>query len=185
MKKKAKKYVSVLVLILLLLGVTVGFSALSTSLNITGTSKIKVATWDVHFENVEETTGSVDATTAPTISTNNGVAGTKITYAVELTTPGDFYEFTVDVVNDGSVDAKLSALPTLSGVSTAQEVYTNYTFTHANASDGAIAVGEVIKAGESKKFKVRVEFDSDISASDLPTENQEMELTVDMNYEQA
>ena len=183
MKNKRKRYLTVFVLVLLLLGVTLGYSVLSTSLNITGTSKISTSSWDVHFENINITTGSVTATTAPTISTNNGVANTKITYAVELTSPGDFYEFTVDVKNAGSIDAKLSALPTLSGVSTAQDVYTNYTFTHQDGT--AITAGERLNAGDSKKFKVRVEFDKNITASQLPTTAQIMTLTVDMNYEQA
>ena len=183
MKNKIKIYLTVLVLVLLLLGITVGYSVLSTSLNITGTSKIGTASWNVHFENINITTGSVTATTAPAITTNNGVADTKITYAIELSNPGDFYEFTVDVKNAGSIDAKLSALPTLSGVSEAQDVYTNYTFTHQDGT--AITAGETLAAGASRKFKVRVEFDKNISASQLPATTQNMVLTVDMNYEQA
>ena len=89
----------------------------------------------------------------------------------------------MDVVNDGTVPAKLNAVPTISGVSPAQDVYTNYTFTHANGS--AVAAGETIAAGSSASFKVRVEFDRNIAAADLPQSEQTMNLTVSMNYVQA
>ncbi len=177
--KQVKRSVSVIVLLLLLVGITVGYSALSQTLNINGTSTISKTTWNVHFANVTITTGSVTATTAPT-ATGNAVS---LDYAVNLQKPGDFYEFTVDVKNDGTVAAKLSALPTLSGVSTAQDVYVNYTFTHSDGT--AITVGETIAAGASKKFKVRVEFDSSISASQLPSSEQTLNLTASMNYVQA
>ena len=177
--KKTKRRLSVIVLLLLLMSVTIGYSALSSSLNITGTSKISNAKWDVHFANISITNGSVTATTAPTID----ASGLNITYSVDLSTPGDFYEFTVDVTNAGSVDAKLNALPTVTGVSDAQDVYTNYTFTHTDGT--AIAAGETIAAGTSKNFKVRVEFDSNITSEQLPTSVQNMTLTVGMNYVQA
>lgn len=177
--KKNKKRLSILALLVILLVMSIGFAALSSNLNINGTSIINNAKWDVHFENVTPTAGSVTATTAPALDANR----LNITYAVTLTKPGDYYEFTVDVKNAGSVDAKLSALPTLGGLSNAQDVYTNYTFTH---SDGTpIQAGEILAANTAKNFKVRVEFDSAISASQLPTTAQTMTLTVSMNYEQA
>ena len=177
--KKTKRRLSVIVLLLLLMSVTIGYSALSSSLNITGTSTINSAKWDVHFENISISTGSVTATEEPTIDSSK----LNITYKVNLNIPGDFYEFTVDVKNAGSVDAKLSALPTISGVSSTQDVYTNYTFTHTDGTP--IAVDETIAAGASKNFKVRVEFDANIDASQLPTSAQPLNLTVGMNYVQA
>ena len=103
--KKMKKHLSVVILVWLLVGVTLGFSALSANLNISGTSRISSSSWDVHFQNIAITSGSVTATTAP--STSNG--GLTISYAVDLAEPGDFYEFTVDVKNAGSVPAKCTS----------------------------------------------------------------------------
>lgn len=48
-KARRKKEGFVLVLVLLLAGITIGFSTLSTNLNINGTSKIKNNTWDVEI----------------------------------------------------------------------------------------------------------------------------------------
>lgn len=174
-----KKRITIIILLLLVTFITVGYAVLSAPLNINGTSTINNASWNVHFENINVTTGSVAATSGPTIDNSK----LNITYAVALEKPGDFFEFTVDVKNAGSVDAKLSELPILDGVSQAQDVYTNYTFTHYDNT--AITVGETIAAGSSKKFRVRVEFDRNITANQLPTTQQDMTLTVDMNYEQA
>ena len=179
--KKKKKVLSVLVLLLLVLGVTIGYSILTQSLAINGTSKIGVSTWDVHFENVAVTTGSVTATTAPVAAAAD--KKTTLTYAVDLNNPGDFYEFTVDVVNGGSIDAKLSAVPTISGVSSTQDDYVNYSFTNSDGT--AVTAGQTIAAGASKKYKVRVEFDSNITADKLPTSAQTLNLTASMNWVQA
>ncbi|MBR6136723.1 MAG: hypothetical protein IKQ06_01055 [Bacilli bacterium] len=179
--EKGKKVIGVIVLLLMVLSITIGYSYLSANLTITGTSKIKTSSWDVHFNNIQTTSGSVTPTTAPAIAAN----GLSITYSIELENPGDFYEFTVDVVNGGTVDAKLSALPTLSGVSTAQDVYTNFTFKHADGTAITTLANENLAAGTTKSYKVRVEFDSNVTAAQLPTANQNMTLVVSMAYEQA
>ena len=177
MKKKSGKKVVLSLLALLLLTITVGYAALSTTLNINGTSKINNATWDVHFANLKVTSGSVSATKAATID-----SATEIDYNVELIKPGDFYEFTVDVTNTGTIDAKLDDAPILSGVSAEQDVYTNYTVTYSD--DTAINANDKLAAGATKKLKVRVEFDRNITNSQLPTEAQPLNLTFAMNYVQ-
>ena len=178
MKKRNRKKIILSLLILLLLTISVGYAVLSTTLNINGTSKISSATWDVHFENIQVTSGSVSATRAASLDT----ATTTIDYNVDLTKPGDFYEFTVDVKNAGSINAKLGALPTLSGVSTEQDVYTNYTVTYKDGS--AIKADDKLASGETKTLKVRVEFDKNITDDQLPSTAQTLNLTFAMNYVQ-
>ena len=177
MKKKSNRKFVLLVLALLLFTITVGYAALSTTLNINGTSKINNATWNVQFKNLTVTPGSVSATKAATID-----SATEIDYNVELIKPGDFYEFTVDVTNTGTIDAKLGEAPILSGVSAEQDVYTNYTVTYSD--DTAINANDKLAAGATKKLKVRVEFDRNITNSQLPTEAQTLDLKFAMNYVQ-
>ena len=178
---KRKKIVGIIVLLLLVCTVTIGYSFLSENLNINGTSSINASSWNIHFSNITISTGSVTATTAPTIDGT----GLNISYAVAMNNPGDFYEFTVDVVNSGSVNAKLSDLPVLSGVSSTQDVYTNFTFTHTDGSEITNIANETINAGQTKTYKVRVEFDRNVSSNQLPTETQNMNLQVALEYEQA
>ncbi len=176
---KKKKYVGILLLVVLLLTITVGFALLSSTFNINGETKINDSVWDIHFDNLLVSSGSVTPDTAATITPDE----LNINYAITLDKPGDFYEFTVDVVNEGTIDAKLDSLPIVEGVSSEQDVYVNYTFTHTDGSE--ILVGEELKVGESENFKVRVEFDSSITDdSQLPKTDQSMDLSVTMVYSQ-
>lgn len=174
-----KKNRSLLVLIILFLLITVGFALLSTTINISGSSTVINAIWDVHFDNIVEVPGSVEASEHAIIDSS----GLNIDYTISLNQPGDYYEFTVDVVNDGNIDAKLSKLPDVIGVNEEQDVYVNHSIIHTDGTP--IVVGEKIKAGESTNFKVRVEFDSNISKdSELPKNNQVMNLGITIDYEQ-
>ena len=180
-KKKGRgSFIAILVLVLVL-GISIGYAALSTTLNINGSTTIGKSSWDVHFANVIETAGGVTATKAAAITAGQT---TEVTYEVTLPTPGTFYEFTVDVVNAGSLDAKLSADATVEGVSAAQAVYTKYSVVW---SDTGVApkTGDVITAGQKKTAKVRVEYNKDVTAAQLPTTDQVLTLTASMNFIQA
>lgn len=107
-KKNSKK--TIYLLLLLILGISVGYAALSATLKINGTSIIKSAKWSVHFGDEEGdiavTNGSVSGANVITpagIKANTNK--TEIEFSVNLPEPGDFYEFTAQVVNDGSLDA--------------------------------------------------------------------------------
>ena len=164
----------------MLASIGTGYAYIKSNLNINGTANVTAASWDVHFENVQIANGSVTASTAPTAT---GTNTTSLTYTIALQQPGDFYEFTVDVKNGGSIAAKLNSAPTISGVSTAQDVYTNYTFLNSDGS--AVTAGQTLAAGAKRTYKVRVEFDSNISASQLPSSAQNLILTVSMPWVQS
>lgn len=177
-KGNSKRNFAIVAVLALICGMTIMYAALSTSLNISGTANISTVGWDVHFSNVKVTSGSVTATTAANISS----ATTAVNYGVTLNNPGDFYEFTVDVVNAGTLNAKLSNI-TLGGLTDAADVYTNYTVTYSDGS--TIKQGDTIAAGATKTLRVRVEFDKNITNSQLPTSATSLSLTVATTYVQA
>ena len=164
------------IVVVLIIGISIGYAALSASLNIIGGSKIKKSSWDIHFKNLHVKEGSVEATSPAVIKPNK----IDINYSISLEKPGDFYEFSVVVVNDGTIDAKLSADPTLSGLTPEQKVYSNYTVTYNDGSP--VAKNDKLKAGAEKTLKVRVEYKKDITPEQLPSETQEVTLTFAMNY---
>ena len=89
MKSKRKKELYSVLLVLLIIGISLGYAALSATLNINGSSQIKENTWDIHFNNVKVSNGSVTLSTgdsAATITPNNT---TEVTYSVTLQKPGD------------------------------------------------------------------------------------------------
>ena len=106
MKNKKKR--KTLLLVLLLLGISIGFAALSTTLKIIGTTNISKNTWNIYWENKSVNQNGV-STTAPGLSAEQGkTANTIATWSVTLNLPGDFYEFTINAVNSGTIDAMLS-----------------------------------------------------------------------------
>ncbi len=157
----------ILIAVLLLMGV--GYAYLTTNLNINGTANVKKATWDVHFENINVTEGSVTTVTqAPTINADL----ISINYAITLNEPGDFYEFTVDVKNSGTIDAMIGTVnSTINGVSPGElPVYLNYSATYSD--DIEIEENHLLAAGDKETYKIRLEYNANISPSDLPQTNQ-------------
>ena len=184
MKKSNKKFT--LLAVALLFVISIGYAALSTTLSINGTANIASNSWDVHFANLQTTTGSVTPTTAPTIS---GTNTTTLTWAVSLAQPGDFYEFTVDAVNGGTINAKIAENGiTKTDLTTEQDTYLNYTVTYSNGS--AIAVGDTLpkagQTGSTKTMKVRVEYDSNVIAEQINALTSPLAVTLNysLNYVQ-
>ena len=168
MRENRKKNIKLAVLVLILL-LGIGFAALTATLKIDGTVNVAKTTWDVHFENVSITEGSVTANPAPT---SNNTTTTEMTYTINFTKPGDFYEFTVDIVNDGTIDAMVDVIAnkTYASNGTTEIALPTYLTSTVTYSDGiAIQPNQELLHGESETIKVRVEFKKDISVSDLPS----------------
>lgn len=177
--KKKKNSSFVVIALLLIVTISIGYAALSTTLNINGTSTIKTQNWDVHFANVKTTTNTgATVTKAPTITEGKT---TEVTYNVALNKPGSVYEFTVDVVNGGTIDAKTSAIPTLGG--NTQPTIFNYTVTWSDGTD--ITANTALAAGATKTVKVRIEYKKDITAAQLPSADTALSLTCSIPYVQA
>ena len=83
---------------------TVVYAALNTVLKITGNAEVVASSWDIYLDNVVVKSGSVSA--SKPVITNSST----LSFDVVLNKPGDYYEFTVDVVNDGSIDAMIDSI---------------------------------------------------------------------------
>ena len=175
MKNKFSKKTYIVAFIVMLLCITVGFAALNTTLNINGKSSISKNTWDIHFENISVTNGSIEAIQEPTIENN-----TSVYFEAKLSNPGEYYEYTVDVVNKGSIPAKISSNPVLSGVEAAEDVYLNYTVLYSDGSE--IKSGDTLDVNQRVSYKVRIEFDENIINSQLPDSAKLLDLLFEVNY---
>ena len=179
---KKKKYI--ILLFILVLGLSVGFALLQANLKINGSSKIKGSSWDIHFENLNVTNGSVALSTGDVAAVIQS-SRTDITYTVTLNLPGDYYEFTVDAVNAGSVDGMVESVTSKLNNQpiTTLPNYLNYSVTYE--TDDEIQVNHLLKAGETETYKVRIEFKKDISSDDLPNTVQNLTLDFGVVYVQA
>ena len=145
-----------LIILVLILFISIGFAVLTINLNIQGGITFRDNVWDVHFANIEVESGSTDEDT-PIISSND----TTIDFSVSFTRPGDYYEFYVDVVNAGTMDASIDEITktTLTGD---YATYLTYTTTYYNGD--SIVAGDVLRAGTNKRIKIRVEYKYDVAS---------------------
>ena len=184
MRRNKKKNTRLALLCLLLL-IGIGFAALAARLKINGSLDVTRTEWDVHFENVEITQGSVTATTAPT---SDDTTTTEMTYAVNFTKPGDFYEFTVDIANDGSLDAMVELVSNSTYESDGETPKTlpDYLTSTVTYSDGMeILPNQLLAHNTSEKIKVRVEYKKEIEPSDLPSSADTIIFKFKGDYKQA
>ena len=168
-----------ILLIILILGLGIGYAYINSDLNINGTAQVNSANWDVHWANIQVKNGSVSAS-SPTISNQ-----TTVNYSVVLNLPGDYYEFTVDAVNGGSIDAMIDSIDSkLNGATiTTLPDYLNYTVTY---SDGVpLEANHQLLHNTTETYKVRIEYRTDIELNQIPATNQTLNLQFTVTYRQA
>ena len=173
-----------LLLFILLVSISMGYAFLRTELTINGTADFLDARWDIHFANLVVNPDSVELSTGNTAASISA-STTEVTYAVTLKEPGDFYEFTVDAVNSGSMDAMIDTISSkMGGVEiTTLPAYMEYSVTY---SDGiALAPNQYLKAGDTETYKVHIGFKKDINASDLTGQVENKTLSFSVTYVQA
>ena len=155
------------ILIVMLVGMTIAYSALSSYLTINGTSSI-TSDFKVIFTDIQEGTMNGANTVKKEIT-----APTTATFQVNLEKPGSSAEYNVTVQNQGKLDAYLESIE---GIDEANEkAPTDITF-----KISGITRYTKLQVNESKTFKVIVTFDS--SATSLPSESKQ--LTLKLNFAQ-
>lgn len=104
-KTRKVKIISLIVLVVMILCLTVAFAALSQTLTINGSAAVDTASWDIHFENLtlSEKTGTAEVSGTPQL-TGTAISGIN----VSLNKPGDKIVYEFDLVNNGSIEAKLT-----------------------------------------------------------------------------
>ena len=140
-----------------MLFMVVGYSLLSTNLNIKGTSNL-TDTWGIKISNVTYTvTGRAHNIEEPTYTDTN------MTFNVGVKEPGDKMVFDVTVTNYGTLDAILEKID----ATTSGSQLIIYSIT-------GIEEQSKLKSGESLTFQVTTEFD--INATFLPDSNKTLNI---------
>ena len=173
-----------LFLFILVCSLGIGYAFLRTELSINGTADFLDARWDIHFNNLVVNPDSVELSTGNTAATISA-STTEVTYAVTLNEPGDFYEFTVDAVNAGNMDAMIETITSKMGGAniTTLPTYMEYSVTY---NDGVeLAPNQYLKAGTTEIYKVHIGFNKEISASDLTGQVENKTFSFSVTYVQA
>ena len=186
-KKNNKKWALVLVLLLV---VSIGYAALSSNLKINGATGVKNASWIIHWANPQVAPGSVTET-KPVLSESN----TNATYSVTLSEPGDFYEFTIDAVNEGTIDAEILQIKSKFNGANGEDIitegpnrnlpaYLEYEVTHADNEHSPITIGESLDHGQTETYRVRVAYSENIDPNDLEDEDITTTFYFEIEYKQ-
>ncbi len=187
-KEKSIQNTVMILLAVAVVAMSIGFAAFSQTLTIGGgsdnTTTIKKAKWLIHYL---PTTYAENSATGYVASTSHTAADTDVTFQTTLNKPGDKFEFTIDVKNDGTFNAKLSSI-TMTELTAAQQKYLTYTINYDNnnytASTSNIT-GSTLNPSDTKTVKVTVAYIQPENEADLPTEDDvTVSLTASLNYDQ-
>ena len=174
-----------LLLGIVLLTITLGYAYLQSNLSINGTTNVSSASWNIYWDNIQFGSNNItDVNTPATIDTGK----TEVSFNVNFKEPGDTYEFTVDAVNDGTIDAMIDVVSTgvyaINGTTPKTlPDYLEYTVTY---SDGVeIAPNQLLASGDTETYKVRVHYKEDITASQLPSTADNYVFKFSVTYKQS
>lgn len=155
-----------------------GFAYLSANLNILGNVGVKGNSWNVYLNNVVVQDGSVEGT-APVISNDK----LSVSCTINLHYPGDYYYFTVDVVNGGTIDAVLNSI-NKTEFTNEQKKYLDLEIRYQD--NIPIATNYYLRAGATKKIYIKLSYIEDLEADDLPsTAVTGLPINIEFNYVQA
>ena len=179
-----KRYLIVMLFIALIVGISFGYANLTTTLSINGTTTISKVTWGVVFDNLVVTPNSHEPDD-PNVHNTVVISDDKttLTYNITLDRPSDFYEFSVNVHNTGTLKAKLDSIERGADdtVLTARmQEYFDYHETGLQAKDS------VLNPDGSYTITIRLDYKSSVDAENLPTASDvtTFKRTIHLNYVQ-
>ena len=180
-KQRREKALVVVVLLVVIAGLTVAFAALSTTLNINGTAYLDAAKWGIRFENLSSPTKISSATTTGTAKIEETKSAEITGINVGLSTPGDKVTYTVDLVNKGTINAKIDNIEK-TVLTSEQQRYLIFKVTDKDGYE--IKQGDILEKGETKSLTITIEFIKDLTKEDLPKQTSTISLSYKLNFVQ-
>ena len=157
-KERGFRALSIVAVCIAIAALSISYATLSQTLTINGTATLKSSTWDVHFENLTVPTKVNGGLVGSASENSSSVTTTAFAFSADLVLPGDQVTYLWDVTNAGTINAKLSAAPILTGLTDAQAKDVSYVFTYSDGT--AIAANDTLDAGATKHLKLVVTFSS-------------------------
>ena len=166
--RKNSKNVILLVLLVLVVGMAVGYAALSQALVINGTASITTE-WKIMITDIKEGKMSgAESKSTPSYTS------TTATFDVNLLYPGASAQYVVTVANQGSINAKLVSVDGLDSANRATPSAITYSI---NSREN-----DPLASGDTKDYIITVTWNAD--STEL-TQTKSKTATITLNYEQA
>ena len=151
MRKNNKKRFYIFALVFMMFFMGIGYSIFSKSMNISVNAR-PTSRWDIHFDTITPaTTGK--AISKNIVKSNNSLSAS---FVVDLYEAGDSAEYTIKVVNDGNIPAKLDDVIIDSDDN-------NYVTMSTTAQND---INSVLDAGGEYSFKVNISVNDDVQLED-------------------
>ena len=181
-KERNIKILIISILFMLIAGLTVAFAALSTTLNINGTAYLDAAKWGIKFEDLSEPAAWGTASIIGTAKIEENKSAEINGINVSLSTPGDQVRYSVNLVNEGTINAKIDKIekPELTEE---QQRYLSFKVIDVDTLS-EVKENDVLKAGETKQLLIQIMFIDDITKDDLPTTTSTISLSYKLNFVQ-
>ena len=179
-KQRRIKMLSLSAVLVAVLGLTVAFAALSTTLNIKGSAYLYAAKWGIKFQNLSEPSIVGEASDAKTAKIEKDVSINDI--KVTLSKPGDSVTYTVDLVNDGDINAKIENIEK-TNLTEEQQKYITFTVKYKE-NDTELKIGDILSKKEVKPLVIKIEYRKDLESSDLPKSAQGINLSYKLDFVQ-
>jgi hypothetical protein len=172
-KKRRNLY---LIIVLLLVCMGAGYASLRDTISVGGNTSIDGNTWSIYLTNVAPTANNnYTPFAAPTITDN-----TSISFNINLSEPNEIYEFSIQVINNGSLDAKLSEF-SITPIEGTLANYIEYTVKYSDGSN--INIGDKLLYNTNKTLVVRVRYKVN-SYENLLHNDQSLNLGFNLKYVQ-
>ena len=167
------------IFVVLLIAISLGSAILSSTLNIGGKAKIKENSWIIYFDDIRDVSASQHYDERATIV---DLAKTRIEFDADLKEPGDYYEFYVDTVNDGTIDAAIDSIE-LPEFTEEQKKYLELRVIDTSTNLD-LKRCDTLLAGERKEVKAVLTFKEGLPLEDYPKEDLHLNLFFVIHYAQ-
>lgn len=199
MNERKSKNIVIIALCITLIFMGVGFSLLSQTLNINGTTTV-TGTWDIQITEAKAIEAYDTSAATPAVMTNESeiatfldkcgdneitlTSSTAVDFNVTLAQPGDYVVYQITVKNNGTINATLKTLT--EEIERANEEASEpikYTLT-------GIAQDDPLNASQEVTFTIKAEYDSTfygakVSGIEDFAERMERDYSLVLFYEQA
>ena len=180
-RERKFKIVALVAVIIAVIGLSIAFAAMSRTLNINGSGNVDPANFDIYFTNLSQPTlgGEASVSGTPTLATK-GVTISNMN--VTLKKPKDSVVYTVDIKNDGDIDAEIEnlVLPTFTS---AQQQLFDFTVVYTNGGQ-AVSIGDTLAKGETRNVTITFKYKDITDESLLPSTAQQISLSYQIIYRQ-
>ena len=179
-RQRKIKILALIAMSVAVLGLTVAFAFISTTLKINGSGTFTGASWDVHFENLSEAkiTGTAKEVTKPQI-VDGGITINDLN--VSVLKPMDKIVYTVDVVNSGKMTAEISSI----SMTQLTEEQAKYLIFKATYSDGrSVSESDILDPGRKETVTITIEYKKEVTVDQAPKEDININLSLTIIYVQ-